>query len=418
MKGKMELFDTRAPPRRRAKGDDADDQPIFLRKAYMMMSSCPPEIGGWTEEGDAIVVKDMKLFAQTVIPTAYRHNNFASFVRQLNFYGFRKVKSDSLERAHWWIFRHPYFLRGQPHLISEIKRSVHFANDQAGGKEVGELKNQVSSLSDRLAALTDQVDRLTLAVNGGPLPAKESKKRKTTYTPVQAVPMQPEMNRMPSLSQFDFDYFMQLEQKGDNSQQDEDMSIVMLGGGEDEEEMMMDLSGGHQEQTQQQPDYSQAITAVRELSHILSSLTPELKERFVDKLAEVMGTQLVNSMAVDSSNNSVVLRAASASPAVSVLSSSAAAEQVLVPSVKTEPEMEMDELQSIAHMMDEHQPQQEMMQQQPMEYFLPSGSKAPAIALPLASATLGAFLSTLRALKYNVPPPANGSFAEAIAAFA
>lgn len=45
MKGKMDLFDSRAPPRRRVKGEDADDQPIFLRKAYTMMNTCPPEIG-------------------------------------------------------------------------------------------------------------------------------------------------------------------------------------------------------------------------------------------------------------------------------------------------------------------------------------------------------------------------------------
>lgn len=38
-------YDVRAPPRRRAKGDEADEQPVFLRKAYNMITSCPPEIG-------------------------------------------------------------------------------------------------------------------------------------------------------------------------------------------------------------------------------------------------------------------------------------------------------------------------------------------------------------------------------------
>jgi hypothetical protein len=38
-------FEVRAAPRRRAKGEEADDQPVFLRKAFAMISNCPPEIG-------------------------------------------------------------------------------------------------------------------------------------------------------------------------------------------------------------------------------------------------------------------------------------------------------------------------------------------------------------------------------------
>lgn len=109
-------------------------------------------LGGWSEKGDTVLIKDVKQFSEKVIPTAYKHNNFTSFVRQLNFCksavlcaeyfqcchfltpnfflvfldGFRKVKSESMDHADWWEFRHPQFLRDEPHLISEIKRSVHF----------------------------------------------------------------------------------------------------------------------------------------------------------------------------------------------------------------------------------------------------------------------------------------------------
>lgn len=35
--------------------------------------------------GDSFLVRDAKLFSENVIPTVYKHNNFSSFVRQLNF---------------------------------------------------------------------------------------------------------------------------------------------------------------------------------------------------------------------------------------------------------------------------------------------------------------------------------------------
>lgn len=75
-------------------GNGRDQQPLFLRKTYQMLEACPPEYAGWSESGESFMIKDPDLFAQHVIPQYFSHNNFSSFVRQLNFYGFRKVKQD------------------------------------------------------------------------------------------------------------------------------------------------------------------------------------------------------------------------------------------------------------------------------------------------------------------------------------
>ncbi|XP_035747315.1 heat shock factor protein 1 isoform X2 [Egretta garzetta] len=84
---------------------------------------CPPQ------SGNSFHVFDQGQFAKEVLPKYFKHNNMASFVRQLNMYGFRKVvhieqgglvkpEKDDTE------FQHPYFIRGQEHLLENIKRKV------------------------------------------------------------------------------------------------------------------------------------------------------------------------------------------------------------------------------------------------------------------------------------------------------
>jgi heat shock transcription factor, other eukaryote len=40
----------------------------------------------WTDAGDAFVVHQPDVFARELLPTVFKHNNYTSFVRQLNIY--------------------------------------------------------------------------------------------------------------------------------------------------------------------------------------------------------------------------------------------------------------------------------------------------------------------------------------------
>jgi hypothetical protein len=143
------------------------DSPIFLQKTYAMINDCNPEIATWSEDGLTFVVKDPETFASEVIPQYFKHNNFSSFVRQLNFYGFRKIKNDSIKIVHgedhpdqkYWRFRHEYFIRGRPDLLSEIKKANH--SQGADQEEVNQLKQEVTSLKSQLSAMQDNMAKVT-----------------------------------------------------------------------------------------------------------------------------------------------------------------------------------------------------------------------------------------------------------------
>lgn len=61
--------------------------PPFLTKTYEMVDDVGTErIVSWSRSGNSFVVWDPHAFATTLLPRFFKHNNFSSFVRQLNTY--------------------------------------------------------------------------------------------------------------------------------------------------------------------------------------------------------------------------------------------------------------------------------------------------------------------------------------------
>lgn len=180
----------------------AEEAPIFLQKTYHMIDTCDPKVCCWSEDGKTFIVKNTTAFEKDIIPQFFKHNKFSSFVRQLNFYGFRKIKySDSLridpkmeaQTAHFWRFKHDNFVRGRKDLLVQIKRSVGGISGAAAAttstmapvppkvtpaaafssaikpnankpEEVTHLKSEVQELKQRIASMTKNIDDLTSLV--------------------------------------------------------------------------------------------------------------------------------------------------------------------------------------------------------------------------------------------------------------
>jgi HSF-type DNA-binding len=140
-----------------------------------MITLSDPAIACWSESGDNFVIKNVDKFAavsvsnlhgqrpipsrsarftksfvvflnlQLILPRYFKHSNFSSFARQLNFYGFRKMRSDPIltsdvdpNTAGHVRFFHEKFQRDKPELLQQIKRATK--TDQQSKDEIDTLR--------------------------------------------------------------------------------------------------------------------------------------------------------------------------------------------------------------------------------------------------------------------------------------
>jgi hypothetical protein len=81
----------------------------FLLKLYQILETDEyNHLIEWGENGKYFVVKNLNEFTDKICPKFFKHNNFSSFVRQLNMYDFHKKRN-----ADQNIFSHKSFIRGQ-----------------------------------------------------------------------------------------------------------------------------------------------------------------------------------------------------------------------------------------------------------------------------------------------------------------
>ena len=141
------------PPASYAASTSPDDSDSgisgFIRKTFHMVSdTSTSDIVSWDDAGDSFIVKKEFEFASLVLPRYFRHKNFSSFVRQLNFYGFHKRSHQS----KYTKFQHPYFKRGQLHNLHLIKRKSAEAN--------ANFKDNIAQLTAQVTDLKRQYDDL------------------------------------------------------------------------------------------------------------------------------------------------------------------------------------------------------------------------------------------------------------------
>ncbi|CAM8925286.1 unnamed protein product [Rhodiola kirilowii] len=158
--------------------------PPFLSKTYDLVDDpALDRIISWGAGGDSFVVWDPVDFSRIVLPRNFKHNNFSSFVRQLNTYvgnwemeyflavetaviRFRKIDADK------WEFANTGFVRGKKHLLKSIQRRKSPQSQQESNfgacAEAGRpgLEDEVEKLKKERKMLMHEVAELQIEQEG------------------------------------------------------------------------------------------------------------------------------------------------------------------------------------------------------------------------------------------------------------
>ncbi|KAI9482524.1 hypothetical protein BDB00DRAFT_775412 [Zychaea mexicana] len=125
--------------------------PAFLNKLYSMVNDPTTDnLIHWSKDGNSFIVEGHEQFAKSVLPRFYKHNTFASFVRQLNMYDFHKVPhlqqgvliSDAKHER--WEFSNPNFQRSRPEMLVLVTRK---RNRERGDEEDVSLATLVKDIT-------------------------------------------------------------------------------------------------------------------------------------------------------------------------------------------------------------------------------------------------------------------------------
>ena len=146
---------------------------VFVVKLFeLLQSDTHKTIISWYNN-DSFVIWDCVRFAEHVLPLLYRHNNYASFVRQLNFYAFTKMKTAEGEESSSSLLKknepikwhHPKFVKDVPiDQIYQIRRttSPNFQMEHGGRgtPHIASIEKELHAWKQKIKVLKNKLNRI------------------------------------------------------------------------------------------------------------------------------------------------------------------------------------------------------------------------------------------------------------------
>ncbi|GAV68925.1 HSF_DNA-bind domain-containing protein [Cephalotus follicularis] len=151
----------------------------FLTKTFQLVDDPTfNDLISWNDDGTTFIVWRPAEFARDLLPKCFKHNNFSSFVRQLNTYGFRKVVPDR------WEFANDCFRRGEKGLLRDIQRRKICQSQVTSGTTAAAATVTMAAVPAVTVAVSpsNSGDEQVISSNSSPSAAAQLSQRTTSCT--------------------------------------------------------------------------------------------------------------------------------------------------------------------------------------------------------------------------------------------
>ncbi|CCK70869.1 stress-responsive transcription factor HSF1 KNAG_0F02020 [Huiozyma naganishii CBS 8797] len=160
------------------RGNSHKTRPAFVNKLWSMLNDqANLDLIRWADDGKSFIVTNREKFVHDILPKYFKHSNFASFVRQLNMYGWHKVqdvKSGSIQNStdDRWQFENEHFQKGREDLLHKIVRQKSTTNSQQQQQHQQQHVSTLPAINSAVSNLTsEQRNELLKKISGYQLPS-------------------------------------------------------------------------------------------------------------------------------------------------------------------------------------------------------------------------------------------------------
>ncbi|KAI5170717.1 hypothetical protein NEFER03_0176 [Nematocida sp. LUAm3] len=142
----------------------------FLKNLHTVASSQKYQSISWNSKGNGIIIRDKALFIEEALPLICKSDEYGTFIRQLNNYGFSKTKNHGVDE-----FINETFHKDNPDALNQVKRKhpsekpvdLHLIqrNQNTIHSNLYTMNEMNKRLVEEVYKLKDKVDRHEKTIN-------------------------------------------------------------------------------------------------------------------------------------------------------------------------------------------------------------------------------------------------------------